>query len=49
MNSLSPAPHSDLIATGITAAACIAQFRFKLGTIPLIFACAQAGLVLSYS
>jgi hypothetical protein len=27
----------------------IALFRFKLGTIKLIFTCALAGLVLSYS
>jgi chromate transporter len=44
-----PASHWDLIAIGITAAACIALFRFKVGAIPLIFACALAGLVLSYS
>jgi chromate transporter len=44
-----PGPHWDLTAIGMTAAACIALFRFKIGTIPLIFACALAGLVLSYS
>ncbi|GAB3443121.1 chromate efflux transporter [Massilia solisilvae] len=32
----------------IGLAACIALFRYKMGTIPLIAACAVAGLVLSY-
>lgn len=38
----------DLIAVAISAAACVALFRFKAGTIKLIFACALLGLVLSY-
>jgi chromate transporter len=43
-----PAPQWDFIAMAITLAACIALFRFKAGTIKLIFACAFAGLVVSY-
>jgi chromate transporter len=38
----------DWAAVAISAAACIALFRFKVGTIKLIAACALAGLVLSY-
>ncbi len=38
----------DLLAMAISAAACVALFRFKVGAIPLIGACAVAGLVLSY-
>jgi chromate transporter len=38
----------DWTAVAICAAACIALFRFKAGTIKLIAACALAGLVLSY-
>lgn len=38
----------DWIAMVMTLAACIAVFRFKLGTIPLIFISAAIGLVLSY-
>ena len=38
----------DWAAIAIAAAACVALFRFKLGTIKLIAACAVAGLVLSY-
>ena len=38
----------DWAAIAISAAACIALFRFKAGTIKLIAACAVAGLVLSY-
>jgi chromate transporter len=38
----------DYIAIAITMAACLALFRFKAGTIKLIFACAAAGLVVSY-
>jgi chromate transporter len=38
----------DWAAVAISAAACVALFRFKLGTIKLIAACAIAGLVLSY-
>jgi chromate transporter len=38
----------DIAALAIGAAACIALFRFKVGTIKLIFACAVVGLVLSY-
>jgi chromate transporter len=39
-------PHWQAIAIG--AAAGIALLRYRLGTIPLILACAAAGLVLSY-
>jgi chromate transporter len=42
------AGHPDWTAVAISAAACVALFRFKLGTIKLIAACAVAGLVLSY-
>jgi chromate transporter len=38
----------DLFAIVLAIAACIALFRFKVGTIKLIFACAFAGLVVSY-
>ena len=38
----------DWFAIAISAAACVALFRFKVGTIKLIAACAAAGLVLSY-
>ena len=38
----------DWPALAICAAACIALFRFKVGTIKLIGACALAGLMLSY-
>ena len=38
----------DWPAVAISAAACIALFRFKVGTIKLIAACALAGLMLSY-
>lgn len=38
----------DYVAIGITAASCIALFRYKLGTISLLAACAIAGLVVSY-
>jgi chromate transporter len=38
----------DPVAVAISAAACIALFRYQLGAIKLIFACALAGLVLSY-
>jgi chromate transporter len=37
----------DLAAIAITFTACIALFKFKVGPIKLIFACAIAGLVLS--
>ena len=40
--------HWDIAAIAISAAACIALFRFKIATIKLIFACAVVGLVLSY-
>ncbi len=39
---------ADWHAIAISAAACVALFRFKVGTIKLIAACAVAGLVLSY-
>ncbi|HEV2609535.1 MAG TPA: chromate efflux transporter [Noviherbaspirillum sp.] len=38
----------DFVAIAITAGACIALFRFKVGTIKLLAACAAAGLALSY-
>ncbi len=41
-------PHWDYTAMAICVAACGALFKFKAGTIKLIFACAAAGLVLSY-
>lgn len=36
----------DLVALGLTAAAAVALFRFKLGVIPVIAACALAGMAL---
>jgi chromate transporter len=47
-NLAKPMQQWDFIAMGITLAACIALFRFKAGPIKLIFACAFAGLVVSY-
>jgi chromate transporter len=38
----------DFIAIAIGLAACIALFRFKVGAIKLIFACAIVGLIVSY-
>jgi chromate transporter len=38
----------DPAAIAICAAACIALFGYRIGTIKLIFACALVGLVLSY-
>ncbi|MCY0911343.1 chromate efflux transporter [Massilia antarctica] len=38
----------DIAAIAISAAACVALFRFKVGTIKLLAACAVAGLMLSY-
>lgn len=38
----------DIAAIAISAAACVALFCFRIGTIKLIFACAVVGLVLSY-
>jgi chromate transporter len=38
----------DLAALALSAAACVALFRFKAGPIKVIFACAATGLVLSY-
>ena len=38
----------NLASVAIGAAACVALFRYRAGTIKLIFACAAAGLVLSY-
>jgi chromate transporter len=38
----------DFAAITITGAACIALFRFRIGTIKVIAACAAAGLVVSY-
>lgn len=43
-----PALQWDWIAIAITAAACVAAFRFRVGTITLIFICAVAGLMVSY-
>jgi chromate transporter len=40
--------HWDWAAIALSAAACVALLRYKAGTIKLIFACALAGLVLSY-
>ncbi len=40
--------HWDWAAIALSAAACAALLRYKAGTIKLIFACALAGLVLSY-
>ena len=38
----------DSAAIALSAAACMALFTFKAGPIKVIFACAIAGLVLSY-
>ena len=38
----------NFTALAIAAAACVALFRFRVGTIKLIVACALVGLVLSY-
>lgn len=43
-----PARQWDWIAIAITASACVAVFRFRVGTITLIFICAAAGLMVSY-
>ncbi|HEV7813625.1 MAG TPA: chromate efflux transporter [Janthinobacterium sp.] len=43
-----PQPHWDVTAMAIAAAAAVALLYFKAGSIKLIFACAGAGLVLSY-
>ena len=43
-----PRPHWDGAAIALSALACVALLRFQVGTIKLIFACAAAGLVLSY-
>jgi chromate transporter len=47
-NIAAPIAQWDFISIGITAAACIALFRFNAGTIKLILACALAGFVVSY-
>lgn len=47
-NIAKPVQQWDIVAMGITLAACIALLRFKAGTIKLIFACAIAGLAISY-
>jgi len=47
-NTAKPLLQWDFVAMAITLAACIALFRFKIGTIKLIVACAFAGLVVSY-
>ena len=38
----------DLVALSIAVAAAIALFRYKVGVIPVILACAAAGLLLSF-
>lgn len=43
-----PVAQWDWKAIAICAAACVALFRFQVGTIKLLLACAFAGLVLSY-
>jgi chromate transporter len=45
--SLSPSQW-DFAALALGGLACIALFRYKLGTIPLLLSCAIAGLVVSY-
>jgi chromate transporter len=47
-NMAKPIVQWDFISIGIMLAACVALFRFKAGTIKLIFACAFAGFVVSY-
>lgn len=47
-NLAQPLRQWDVAAILIAAAACLALFRFKVGTIKLIAACALAGLVVSY-
>lgn len=47
-NIAGPIAQWDFIAMGVTLAACIALFRFRAGTIKLIFVCALAGLIVSY-
>jgi chromate transporter len=42
-----PLAQWDFVAMAITLAACIALFRYKVGTIKLIGACALAGLMIS--
>ncbi|QAU34234.1 chromate efflux transporter [Janthinobacterium sp. 17J80-10] len=44
----SPVLQWDYAAMAIAGGACLALFRYKLGTIRLLFACAIAGLVVSY-
>jgi len=41
------AGHVDIAAIALLAAACVALFRYRIGAIPVILACAVAGLVLS--
>ena len=43
-----PPAQWDRVAMAITVLACIAVFRFRMGTIKLILGCALCGLVLSY-
>jgi chromate transporter len=43
-----PPARWDIAAIGIATIACIALFRFKVGTVKLLLGCALAGLVLSY-
>ena len=47
-NTAKPLLEWDFIAIAITLIACVALFRFKIGTIKLIVICAFAGLVVSY-
>jgi chromate transporter len=48
-NLAAPITQWDWIAIAMSAAACVALFKFKLGTIKLIFISAVFGLVLWYS
>ncbi|MBJ7309137.1 chromate efflux transporter [Rugamonas sp. CCM 8940] len=43
-----PAAAWDGVAIAISAAACVALFRYQVGTIKLLLACGLTGLVLSY-
>jgi chromate transport protein ChrA len=47
-NIAKPVQQWDFLAIAISLAACIALFRFKMGTIKLIGACGLAGLLVSY-
>ena len=47
-NLSAPLRNWDVTAIAIAGGACIALLRYKAGTITLLFACAIAGLVVSY-